>query len=273
MKDIATIATTKEILEKYQLGALKKFGQNFLIDINIIDKIITSVDINKKTAVIEVGPGIGALTQRLALQSGKVISFEIDERFKPVYRDYLNFDNLNIIFGDFMEQDIAKVVLDLREEFDQVYLIANLPYYITTPIIEKVVLENCHVDKIIVMIQKEVAKKMTSGYKNPLLLLLADNAEIEYLFTVSKNVFIPSPHVDSAVISITINQKPDLELYRILEICFKQRRKTIYNNLKAVYPEAKTILQQANVAINKRSEELELTDFKNITKVITEHII
>ena len=110
MKDIATIATTKEILEKYQLGALKKFGQNFLIDINIIDKIITSVDINKKTAVIEVGPGIGALTQRLALQSGKVISFEIDERFKPVYRDYLNFDNLNIIFGDFFSHTIDYLV-------------------------------------------------------------------------------------------------------------------------------------------------------------------
>ncbi|WRK56136.1 rRNA adenine N-6-methyltransferase family protein [Coprobacillaceae bacterium CR2/5/TPMF4] len=108
---------------------------------------------------------MGALTQRLALQSGKVISFEIDERFKPVYRDYLNFDNLNIIFGDFMEQDIAKVVLDLRQEFDQVYLIANLPYYITTPIIEKVLLSNCKIDKIVVMIQKEVALKMTGSLK------------------------------------------------------------------------------------------------------------
>ena len=273
MKDIATIATTKEILAKYQLGALKKLGQNFLVDVNVINKIISRAMIDKQTAVIEVGPGIGALTQKLAQNSGKTVSFEIDERFKPVYQEYLNYANLEIIFGDFMKQDVAAIVDNLKKDYSNVYLVANLPYYITTPIIEKVVLENCHVDKIIVMIQKEVAKKMTSGYKNPLLLLLADNAEIEYLFTVSKKVFIPSPHVDSAVISITINQKPDLELYRILEICFKQRRKTIYNNLKAVYPEAKTILQQANVAINKRSEELELTDFKNITKVITEHII
>lgn len=266
MKDIATIATTKEILEKYQLGALKKFGQNFLIDINIIDKIITSVDINKKTAVIEVGPGIGALTQRLALQSGKVISFEIDERFKPVYRDYLNFDNLNIIFGDFMEQDIAKVVLDLRQEFDQVYLIANLPYYITTPIIEKVLLSNCKIDKIVVMIQKEVALKMTGSLKNPLMMMIEDMGSIDYLFTVSKNVFIPAPHVDSAVIAIDIKKEADLKLYEVLKVCFKQRRKTILNNLKQHYDNAQEILDNAKIESSKRSEELSLEDFKNITK-------
>lgn len=268
MKKIATVTTTKEILEKYHLGALKKLGQNFLVDVNVIDRIISSAVIDQETAVIEVGPGIGALTQRLAFYSGKVVSYEIDERFKPVYQDYLPFDNLEIIFGDFMKQDIDKLITSLKKDYQKVYLVANLPYYITTPIIEKVLLSNHKIDKIIVMIQKEVALKMTNGYKNPLLLLLEDMGKIEYLFTVSKKVFIPAPHVDSAVISIKVEKEANLKLYQLLKVCFKQRRKTILNNLKQVYPNAKEILVQAKIDSSKRSEELELIDFINITKFI-----
>ena len=110
MKEIATPSTTKYILEKYHLNALKKYGQNFLIDVNIINKIVTSAKIDQTTAVIEVGPGIGALTQVLGRYSGKVTSFEIDERFMPVYQEFLNQDNIEIIFGDFMEQDIKPIV-------------------------------------------------------------------------------------------------------------------------------------------------------------------
>ena len=125
MKDIATLSTTKYILDKYNLNALKKYGQNFLIDINVVNKIIKETRIDKDVAVIEVGPGIGALTQMLSRYGGKVISFEIDERFRPVYDEFLIADNLEIIFGDFMKQEINKIVVDLKKTYSKVYLVAN----------------------------------------------------------------------------------------------------------------------------------------------------
>ena len=268
MKEIATPSTTKYILEKYHLNALKKYGQNFLIDVNIINKIVTSAKIDQTTAVIEVGPGIGALTQVLGRYSGKVTSFEIDERFMPVYQEFLNQDNIEIIFGDFMEQDIKPIVDQLKQRYQKVCLVANLPYYITTAIIEKVVLGNFGIDEMIVMVQKEVALKMTGIYKNPLLLMIKDMGTIEYLFTVNKNVFMPAPHVDSAILKIELKKAPDLKLYEVLNICFKQRRKTILNNLKQSYEEAEEILLQTGIENRKRREELELADFKNITKMI-----
>ena len=257
------------------MNALKKYGQNFLIDVNIINKIVTSAKIDQTTAVIEVGPGIGALTQVLGRYSGKVTSFEIDERFMPVYQEFLNQDNIEIIFGDFMEQDIKPIVDQLKQRYQKVCLVANLPYYITSPVIMKLLEEKLPVesltvgiDEMIVMVQKEVALKMTGIYKNPLLLMIKDMGTIEYLFTVNKNVFMPAPHVDSAILKIELKKAPDLKLYEVLNICFKQRRKTILNNLKQSYEEAEEILLQTGIENRKRSEELELADFKNITKMI-----
>ena len=268
MKEIASIATTKYILDKYHLNALKKYGQNFLIDVNVINKIVSCAKIDQDTAVIEVGPGIGALTQILAKSSGKVISFEIDERFKPVYQEFLNQDNVEIIFGDFMEQDLAPIIQELKQSYSKICLVANLPYYITTAIIEKVILSIAGIDEMIVMVQKEVAVKMTSSYQNPLLLMIQDMGKIEYLFTVNKNVFMPSPHVDSAILKISLEKQPDLKLYDVLNTCFRQRRKTILNNLKQKYDHAGEILLQAGIENRKRSEELKLEDFKNITKLV-----
>lgn len=265
MKEIATLRTTKYILDKYNLNALKKYGQNFLIDVNVVNKIINQTSIDKNIAIIEVGPGIGALTQMLGCYAGKVVSFEIDTRFQPVYDEFLTADNIEIIFGDFMKQDIKSIVSKLKETYQQVYLIANLPYYITTAIIEKVILGDCGIDQLIVMVQKEVALKMTSSYKNPLLLMIQDMGKVEYLFTVNKNVFLPAPHIDSAIIKIELKKQPDLKLYNILNICFKQRRKTIYNNLKQNYSNAMEILKDCQIDSKKRSEELSLADFKNIT--------
>lgn len=268
MKEIATPTTTKYILDKYNLHALKKYGQNFLIDVNVINKIVTSANIDETTAVIEVGPGIGALTQILGRYSGKVTSYEIDERFRPVYQEFLNQDNIEIIFGDFMEQDLKPIIDRLKAKYAKICLVANLPYYITTAIIEKVVLGDYGIDEMIVMVQKEVAIKMTGDYKSPLLLMIQDMGKIEYLFTVNKNVFMPSPHVDSAILRITLNQKPDLKLYEVLNVCFKQRRKTILNNLKQRYDDSSSILEKSHIEERKRSEELTLDDFKNITKNI-----
>ena len=268
MKDIATISTTKYILEKYDLSALKKYGQNFLIDVNVVNKIVTQTCIDETTAIIEVGPGIGALTQVLSRHAGKVISFEIDERFKPVYEEFIDKSKVEIIFGDFMKQEIKPIIEELKKIYQKVYLVANLPYYITTAIIEKVVLSNCGIDEMIVMVQKEVALKMTGEYKSPLLLMIRDMGMIEYLFTVNKNVFLPAPHVDSAIIKIVVDKEPDLKLYDVLNVCFKQRRKTILNNLKQEYVNANEILLNCQIEAKKRSEELLLQDFKNITKNI-----
>ncbi len=265
MKDIATLTTTKYILNKYNLNALKKFGQNFLIDANIVNKIVAQANINKSIAVIEVGPGIGALTQILARHAGKVICFEIDERFKPVYDEFLNVDNVEIIFGDFIKQELEPIIEKLKQDYSQVYLVANLPYYVTTAIIEKVIFSNDKIDELIIMVQKEVALKMTSKYKNPLLLMIEDMGKTEYLFTVNKNVFLPAPHIDSAIIKISLIKNPNLKLYNILNICFKQRRKTILNNLKQEYDNAYEILLDCGIDTNKRCEELSLDDFKNIT--------
>ena len=268
MKDIATCPTTKYILDKYNLNALKKYGQNFLIDANVVNKIVNQTHIDKNTAVIEVGPGIGALTQILGRSAGKVISFEIDERFEPVYKEFLNEDNIEIIFGDFLKQDIKSIVEELKDDYRKIYIVANLPYYITTAIIEKIILDNCQIDEMIIMVQKEVALKMTSDYKNPLLLMIEDIGKIEYLFTVNKSVFLPTPHVDSAIIKIRLDRESDLKLYKVLNICFKQRRKTILNNLKQDYNNANEILIACGIDIKKRSEELSLSDFKHITDMI-----
>ncbi|MFV0395564.1 MAG: 16S rRNA (adenine(1518)-N(6)/adenine(1519)-N(6))-dimethyltransferase RsmA [Coprobacillaceae bacterium] len=268
MKDIATRSTTTYILEKYHLQALKKYGQNFLIDSNIIHNIVSSANIDNETCVIEIGPGIGALTQILARTAKKAKCFEIDQRFKNVYAEFLTEENIEIVFQDFLDVDIKQEIDALKKEYKKVCLVANLPYYITTQIIEKVILSNCNIDSMVVMVQKEVALKYTSNYKNPLLLMIEDIGSISYAFTVSKNVFLPAPRVDSAILKITKERDIDIYLYNILQKAFKQRRKTIYNNLKDSYKDIDVALKDSAIEKNKRSEELTLEDFKRLTKNI-----
>ena len=158
MKDIATKSTTNYILEKYDLYPKKKYGQNFLIDPRIVEKIVCSSSVDKECAVIEVGPGIGALTQVLARYAGYVRSYEIDTRFKGVYEEFLNEDHIDVVFDDFLKIDLTTLE-SLKEKYKKVILVANLPYYITTQIIEKVLTECKIIDEIVVMVQKEVALK------------------------------------------------------------------------------------------------------------------
>lgn len=268
MKDIATKTTTSYILETYQLSALKKYGQNFLIDKQIVEKIIACGDIDSNTAVIEIGPGIGAMTQQLLRKSGYVQCYEIDERLKEVYDDFFKDENVTFIFEDFLKIDLKQVVTKLKETFHKVVIVSNVPYYITTAIIEKVICCKSKIDQMIFMVQKEVAQKLTSEYKSPLTFILQDMGTITYEFTVSKHVFIPKPHVDSAIINISLYQPFDEAFYQLLNDAFKQRRKTIYNNLKE-YPNIKEVLAMSNIPYNKRSEELTLVDFKTIQKNIS----
>lgn len=269
MKEIATKTTTTYILDKYRLHALKKYGQNFLIDVNVINKIISCASLTQDSCVIEVGPGIGALTQILSRHAGMVRSYEIDQRFKPVYQEFLNQENIEILFEDFLKIDLLKEVSSLKSKYNKVCLVANLPYYITSDIIEHVVLSNCGIDSMVIMVQKEVALKLTSNYTNPLTLMIEDIGKIEYMFTVSKNIFMPMPHVDSAIIKITINNNVDKKLYEVLKSSFKQRRKTIANNLKEIFKDkTQTVLQECNIDGSKRAEQLNLEEFKSITKYL-----
>ena len=267
MKDIATKSTTQYILDKYDLYPKKKYGQNFLIDPHIVEKIVKSSSVDKECAVIEVGPGIGALTQVLARYAGYVRSYEIDTRFSGVYEEFLNLDNVEIVFEDFLKVDLS-CLKQLKDKYKKVILVANLPYYITTQIIEKVLIETNIIDEIVVMVQKEVALKYTSDYKSPLTFMIEDMGKIEYMFTVSQNVFIPAPHVDSAILKITINKPADLKLYQVLNQAFKQRRKTIYNNLK-VYSNISEVLESLNLDPKLRCEQLTLHDYHNITNKLS----
>lgn len=271
MKDIASPSTTQYILDKYQLYPKKKYGQNFLIDKKIIEKIISHVQIDHHCAVIEVGPGIGALTQQLAKLAGYVRSYEIDTRFQPVYEEFLNEDNIDIQFTDFLKVNLDELK-NLKNKYGKVVLIANLPYYITTQIIEKVILSTV-IDEIVVMVQKEVALKFTSDYKSPLLLLIKQRGSIDYLFTVSKKVFIPAPHIDSAILKITLVHPGDMNLYKVMQLAFHQRRKTIYNNLKKEYPNILQVLEECHINPQARCEQLQLIDYQNITNLLYQHMI
>lgn len=272
MKDIATKSTTQYILEKYDLYPKKKFGQNFLIDPRIVEKIVRCSSVNENCAVIEVGPGIGALTQVLSRFAGYVRSYEIDTRFKGVYEEFLSKENVEIVFEDFLKVDLSSLK-DLKNKYEKIILVANLPYYITTQIIEKVLTECTVIDEIVVMVQKEVALKYTSDYKSPLTYMIEDMGKIEYMFTVSQNVFIPAPHVDSAILKITVEKEANLNLYKVLNTAFKQRRKTIYNNLKQEYANVLDVLNECQIDQKLRCEQLTLEDYHTITKTLYKHSI
>lgn len=271
MKDVSKKSNTMYLLEKYGLSASKKFGQNFLIDTNVIKRIVESAKLDKDTCVIEIGPGIGALTEYLSYSAAKVRCYEIDERLKGVLAESLSqCDNVEIIFQDFLTVDLNNVISELRKDYKRVCVVTNLPYYITSDIIEKVMSSSCLVDSMTAMVQKEVALKLTDKKnRSPLTLLFDAVGTIEYCFTVSKNVFMPAPHVDSAIIHMTMNQVCDEKLYRVINTAFTQKRKTIYNNLKELFGEnTKDILEKCCIDEKKRAEQLGIEEYKRLSEYL-----
>lgn len=269
MKVVASIKETNRILETYDLKTKQSLGQNFIIDSAIIKKIVKAANITKQTVVIEIGPGIGALTQFLCNASKKVIAFEIDQRLQPALEETLSgYDNIELIFQDFLSVDVKQIIKDIDQE---IIVVSNLPYYITTSIIEKVI-TTTKISKMIMMVQKEVAEKLTkpSTVKeiSPLHIAMDSLGRVTYLFTVSRNVFSPKPKVDSAIIEYK-QLKTDIDYQKFIDflaICFKQRRKTLYNNLKKEYPtkDITQILQQENIDSTIRSELLPKEKFINL---------
>ncbi len=274
MRDIGKVNHTLEILDRFKLQAKKSFGQNFLVDLNIIRNIVECAHIKENTCVVEIGPGIGGLTEYIARSAKKVIAYDIDERLIAVLADSLSeYPNVEVRLQDFLTVDLQALAEEVKG-YDHFIIISNLPYYITSELLTKIMISPIKLDCFVGMMQKEVALKLTSKEKSPLRLLMDCVGEVKYEFTVTANVFIPKPNVDSAVISVSfkdMNKENLADFYHFLQACFKQRRKTIYNNLSQAAQDKdklKDILKTCNIDPKLRAEQLSLDQFKELYDLI-----
>jgi len=287
-KDIATPVRTKEILAKYGFSLKKSLGQNFLIDPNILRNIISHAGLSEKTGVIEIGPGIGALTEHLARSAGKVVAFEIDGRLLPVLEDTLSpYDNVTIVHQDILEADLLQVMKDHFAEYEDVVVVANLPYYVTTPIIMKFLLGKVPVAGMVVMMQKEVADRITAvpGTKayGSLSIAIQYYMDAEVAMIVPKTVFMPQPNVESAVLRLTRKETAPAKvidedfMFVVSRGSFVQRRKTILNNLQSSLPNGKAkkeeilkAFEQIGMDPGRRGETLTIEEFANLSNALYE---
>lgn len=278
-------ARTAEVLNKFGISAQKRYGQNFLIDSNILEKIVKSAEITKDDTVLEIGPGIGTLTQHIANAAGKVICVEIDTKMIPVLEYTLSeFDNVTVINQDILKADIKGILAEHGAQSAKV--VANLPYYITTPIIMELLEKDLPIESITVMIQKEVAERMQVGPGSKdygaLSLAVAFYSNAEVKMTVSPNCFIPRPNVDSAVIRLDKLKEPRVsvknksEMFRIIKGAFEQRRKTLTNALShsSAYKTDKKKIEDALIQMGKnvniRGEELTLEEFAVLSDILSQ---
>lgn len=259
-------------MEKYNVRFKKKFGQNFLKDKKIVNSIIKVAEINGRSLVIEVGPGGAILTSSLCEVADRVICYEIDNELEEELNEKLyNYNNYEIIFKDFLDADILSDIS--KYDYDKLYFVSNVPYYITTPIIIKLLRSNIKFDKIVMMVQKELGDRLSSvpGSKeySSITALLNYSYDIRREFKVSRNEFIPIPNVDSVVISLTPKDRiylKDFDKYeKLLRDSFQFKRKTIRNNLRGYDLEkVKKVLATYDYDLNVRAEELDYSIFVDI---------
>lgn len=285
MDKLSNPQKTIEVIQKYEFAFQKKFGQNFLIDGHVLDKIIRSANITKDDFVLEIGPGIGTMTQYLAEAAREVAAVEIDKALIPILEDTLSgYDNITVINEDVLKLDIKQLVME-RNGGKPVKVVANLPYYITTPIIMGLFESHVPIDSITVMVQKEVAQRMQSGPGSndygALSLAVQYYAEPYIVANVPPNCFMPRPKVGSAVIRLTtykeapIDVKDERLMFRIIRASFNQRRKTLVNGLNNS-PEitiSKEIIAEAiaelGVSPTIRGEALTLDEFARLSNIIS----
>lgn len=281
---IAHITTTKAIIEKYGFSFQKRFGQNFLIDTNIIEKIIEGAGITKEDTILEIGPGIGSLTQLMAEAAGKVIAVEIDKKLIPVLEDTLSdYDNIRLINEDILKVDLHKLCKE--EGIKKLKVVANLPYYITTPIIMGLLENKLPIESITVMIQKEVAERIDAkpGSKSygALTLAIAFYGTTSMVTQVPPGCFIPKPNVGSAVIKIDVLSQPSVIvededlMFKLVKGAFAQRRKTFINsltgsqNLPYDKDQILQIIEQMGLDVRIRGEQLSLEQFADMANKMT----
>ena len=270
---------TKFLMKKYNISANKDLGQNFLIDDNVIENIVESAEINEKDFVIEIGPGLGTLTSRLVEKAGKVIAIELDKKMLQILNDrFALYDNFSLINEDVLKVDLNNLIQQENTQNYTVKIVANLPYYITTPIVMKLLEEKLNIDSITVMVQKEVADRLTEtpGGKNTgaITYCVYYYAEPKEVLTVPNTSFVPEPKVDSEVIKLNIRKEPPVDLvdekmfFKVVKASFMQRRKTLLNGLAnsgiASKEKLKEILLELNLSENVRGESLSIEKFAEI---------
>ena len=273
---------TKYIMRKYGIRANKSLGQNFLINETVIEKIVDSSNIANQDLVIEIGPGLGTLTKYLLERAGKVICIELDKKMISILEDrFISCDNLEIINEDVLKVDLNKIISEekVKGQIKSVKVVANLPYYITTPIIMKLLEEKIDIQSITVMIQKEVADRLTAkpGQKDTgaITYTVYYYCETEEIMEVPNSSFIPEPEVTSEVICLKVRNKPIVDVddeklfFNIIKCAFMQRRKTLLNsltnnNIFKSKTEGEKILTELNLDLNIRAENLSIEDFERI---------
>lgn len=286
MAYLGTPSATKEIINKYSFAFQKKFGQNFLIDSNVLESIIRGAEITKDDFVLEIGPGIGTMTQYLCEAARQVVAVEIDKMLIPILEDTLSeYDNVEVINQDVLKVDI-KSLAEEKNNGKPIKVVANLPYYITTPIIMGLFESGVPIDSITIMVQKEVADRMQTGPGSKdygaLSLAVQFYATAKVILNVSATCFMPRPNVDSAVIKLTRHKEPTVNvvdeklMFKIIRASFNQRRKTLVNGLKNS-PELSFSKEQIVKAIEKigkpetiRGEALTLEEFAELANAFTE---
>jgi len=266
----------KELLDKYGFNLKKMYGQNFIVDENVINNIINVSDIDSDTLVIEIGPGAGSLTYKLSQAAKEVVCYEIDTTLKDVLNETLkDSNNVKIIYNDFLKENINEELKN--HDFKKLYLVANLPYYITTPIIVKIIEDNINIDKIVVMVQKEVGDRFkavpnTKDYGS-LSIFLNYYFNVRKVLNISKNVFLPKPNVDSIVVEFTKKERIPLKdekvFFKLIRDSFKQKRKTLRNNLKGYNLEKiEKVLEKYNYDLSVRAEQLDINIFIEIANTL-----
>ena len=287
MADLGNPKHTIEIIQKYQFAFQKKFGQNFLIDTHVLDKIISAAGITKEDCVLEIGPGIGTMTQYLAEHAGRVVAVEIDTNLLPILDETLKgYDNVTVINSDILKLDMNELV-DVYNGGRPIKVVANLPYYITTPIIMGLFEGDVPIDNVTVMVQKEVADRMQVGPGSKdygaLSLAVQYYAEPYIVANVPPNCFIPRPNVGSAVIRLTRYKEPPVKvedpklMFKLIRASFNQRRKTLQNGLNnspdIPYTKEQIVeaIESLQVSPSVRGEALTLEQFARLSNYFTEN--
>jgi len=285
-RDIATPSRTKEILQKHGFSFKKSLGQNFLTEPNILKKIVETSGGGGSTNVIEIGPGIGALTEHLARAAKEVIAFEIDDRLIPVLADTMRpYPNVHVVHEDILKANLVARTQEIFQENLPIKVVANLPYYITTPILMHLLASDLEIDSYTVMMQKEVADRIsaTPGTKayGSLSIAVQYSMQAKVAFIVPKTVFVPQPNVDSAILQLTKLEKPAVEVtdedffFRLTKAAFELRRKTLWNNLLHVFGKEdkdkvwyEKSLEKAGIDPKRRGETLSLQEFADLANAM-----
>lgn len=279
---IADYSVTRAVLERHGFTFKKSFGQNFLTDTNILQKIVDTAEIDENVNVIEIGPGIGALTEFLAENAAEVMAFEIDERLMPILADTLQeFENVKIINEDILKSDLQARIKEFSNPELPIKVVANLPYYITTPILMHLIESRIPFSEFVVMMQREVADRISaqpnSKSYGSLSIAVQYYMTAKVAFIVPRTVFVPAPNVDSAILKMTRRDKPAVEVedesffFKVSKVSFTHRRKTLWNNLTSYFgktDEVKTKLESAldnaELSPSVRGEALGLQEFARL---------